>query len=101
MSDTLMLILVPVVLIGGLVAAAYFLDNRGGKSRPAEIVLPAPGPISNILLWIVRILVVVMVLSIIGAFVLRSMSLVWFTGTCIGVYVVIGLIYRFVRLAGK
>jgi hypothetical protein len=63
--------------------------------------LPAPGPIGNILLWIVRILVVLMVLSIIGAFVFRSLPLAWFTGACIGLYIVIGLIHRFVRLAGK
>jgi hypothetical protein len=101
MSDTFILILVPVVLIAGLVGAAYFLDQRGRKSRSAEPVLPAPGPIGNIILWVVRLLVVLMVLSIIGAFVFRSMALVWFTGGCIGLYVVIGVIHRFVRLAGK
>jgi hypothetical protein len=101
MSDTLLFILVPVILIGGLVGVAYFLDQRGRKSRPAETVLPAPGPIGNILLWIVRILVVLMILSIIGAFVFRSMSLVRLTGSGIGLYILIGLIYRFVRLAGK
>jgi hypothetical protein len=101
MSDTFILILVPVVLIAGLIGAAYFLDKRGRKSRPAEPVFPAPAPIGKTLLWIVRILVVLMVLSIMGAFVFRSMALVWFTGGCIGLYIVIGLIHRFVRLADK
>lgn len=101
MSDTFILILVPVVLIGGLVGAAYFLDNRGRKSSPVETVFPPPGPIGKILLWMVRILVVLMVLSIIGAFVFQSMALVWFTGACIGLYVAIGVIHRFVRFAGK
>ena len=101
MSDTLTLILVPVVLIGGLVAVAYLLDKRGKKSGPVGPTLPPPGAIGNILLWAARILVILMVLSIIGAFVFRSLPLAWLTGSFLLLYIVDGTIYRFVRLTGK
>ena len=61
MSDTLFIILVLFVAIGGLVGVAYFLDKRGKKSKPIRPPLPEPGPTGRVLLWIARILVVIMV----------------------------------------
>jgi len=101
MSDKLILILVPVVLIGGLVGVAYLLDKRGKKSEPIGPTLPPPGPIGKILLWIARVLVILMVLSIIGALAFRSLPLAWLTGSFLLMYIIDGTIYRFVRLTGK
>jgi hypothetical protein len=101
MSDTFVIILVLFVGIGGLVGGAYFLDNRGKKIKPIGPVMPNPGPFGRLLLWIARILVAIMVLSIIGAFVFKSLLLVWITGSCLTFYMVDGIIYRAVRLTGK
>ncbi len=101
MRDTLFIILVLVVSIGGLVGVAYFLDRRGKKSKSFRSPLPGPGPTGRILLWIARILVVIMVLSIIGAFVLSSLSLAWLTASCLFLYIVDGIVYRVVRTTGR
>ena len=101
MSDTLFIILVLFVAIGGLVGVAYFLDKRGKKSKPIRPPLPEPGPTGRVLLWIARILVVIMVLSIIGAFVFSSLLLAWLTASCLFLYIVDGIIYRVVRMTGK
>ena len=101
MSGTLFIMLVLVIGLGGLVGVAYWLDERAKSSKPLGPVLPTPGPIGRILLWIARILVVFMVLSIIGAFVFRSLSLAWITGGCLTLYIIDGMIYRVVRGTGK
>ncbi len=101
MSDSLFIILILVIAIGGLVAAAYLLDKRGKKSKPIGPSLPKPGPVGKVFLWIARILVALMVLSIIGAFVFRSLPLTWFTGGCLALYILDGIIYRIVLLTGK
>jgi len=100
MSDLLLIIPVLVVAIGGLIGVAYVLDKRGQKNR-AGPALPEPGPSGRILLWLARILVVIMVLSIIGAIAFRSLPLVGLTISCLFFYILIGLIYRVVRLTGK
>jgi hypothetical protein len=101
MNDTLFIILVLFVAIGCLVGVAYFLDKRGKKSKPIRPSLPEPGPTARILLWIARILVVIIVLSIIGAFVFSSLSLAWVTAGCLFLYIVDGIIYRMVLMTGK
>ncbi len=101
MSDALIIILVLVVGIGGLVAAAYFLDQRRKKSGPIGSALPQPGPIGRVLLWIARILVVLMVLSIVGAFAFQSLPLAWLTASCLALYIIDGIAYRVVRLTDK
>ena len=80
---------------------AYFLDKRSKKSKPAAADLPEPDSKGKVMLWIIRILVVLMVLSIIGFFVFRSRSFLWVTGISLGIYVIIGYIFRIVRLLGK
>ena len=101
MSDIVFIILVLVVAIGGLVGVAYLLDKRRKKSNPIGSTLPDLGPIGRILLWIARIIVGFMVLSIIGAFVFRYLPLVWFTASCLALYILNGIIFRVVRLTGK
>ena len=101
MSDTLLIIVVLAIAVGGLVAVAYLLDKRGKKSQPIGPTLPESGPIGKLLLWIARIMVALMMLSIIGAFVYRSLALASFTGCCLAIYIIDGIIYRIVRLSGK
>ena len=101
MNDALLIITVPVVIVGGLVAVAYLLDKRGKAHRPSDPPLPELGPLGKILLWIARILVVLMVLSLIGAIVFRSLPLASLTGSGLLVYILDGVLYRVVRLTGK
>jgi hypothetical protein len=101
MNDTLFIILVLFVAIGGLVSVAYFLDKRGKKSKPIDPPLPELGPTGKTLLWIAGILVAITVLSIIGAFVFSSLPLAWLSASCMVLYIVDGIIYRAVRLKGK
>jgi hypothetical protein len=66
MSETLLIIIVLFVGIGGLVGVGYFLDRHIQNSKPVGPVLSELGPTGKVLLQIVRILVIMMVLSLIG-----------------------------------
>ena len=101
MSNSLVIILVVVIGIGSLVAVAFFLDQRRKKSGPVGPAWPPLGPFGKLLLWIARILVGLMVLSIIGAFVFRSLILVLVTAFSLALYLVVGFVYRIVRAAGR
>ena len=101
MSNGLVIILVVVIGIGGLIGGAYLLDRRAKKRDPIGTKLPGPGPLGRILLWIGRILVVLMVLSIIGAFVFKSLFLAWITVGCLTLYIIVGIIYRTILAVGK
>lgn len=101
MSDTLIIILIVVIEIGSLVAMAYFLDQRRKKTEPVGPALPPLGPGGKILLWIARILVGLMVVSIVGAFALRSILLAWLTASCLALYLITGFVFRIVRADGK
>jgi len=101
MGNTFFIVLVLIVAIGTVVGVAYLLDKRGKQSRPANPSFPELGPIGKALMWVARILVVLMILSIIGAFAFRSLTLVSLTGGCLGLYLIDGLIYRAYRSNGK
>ncbi len=101
MSGTVTIVLVAVVGIGGLVGVAWLLDRRRRVAGPAGPALPQPGPLGRLFLWIARGLVVAMVLSILGAFVFRSLTLAWVTATCLLLYIIDGLIYSAVRMTGR
>ncbi len=101
MSDSLFIIVVMVVAIGGLVGVAYLLERRSKKSRPIGPALPEPSRTGNILFWITRILVAGMVLSIIGFFIYKSQIFLWIAAGFIGLGLLNGLISRVVRLTGK
>ena len=100
MSDRILLIIVPAVALGGLVGIAYLLDQRTKKNQPVGPKLPEPGPLGRSLLWITRALVVIMLLSIIGAFVFKSLALAGVTAGCLALYIINGLIFRAIRLSG-
>jgi hypothetical protein len=101
MSNVLLLIFVPMLALGGLASVAYLLDRRAKKSHLISLKLPEPGPLSRVLLWIARILVAFMILSIVGAFAFRLLALALIAAGCLALYIIDGLIYRSVRLTGK
>jgi hypothetical protein len=101
MTDTLFIILVLIVAIGAVVGVAYLLDKPGKKSNAAANTLPKTGTVGNMLLWIARILGVVVILSIVGAFVFNSLPLVWLAASCLTLYILDGIIYRIVRSSGR
>lgn len=90
-----------IALIGGLIGIAYYLDRRRKNAGPIGPALPEIGPVGRLLLWVGRILVVLMVLSIVGAFVFRSGMLFSITVGCLLLYIVVGVIYRVMRVTGK
>jgi hypothetical protein len=100
-NDTLLIIATLAVFVGGLVVVAYLLDKRGIAHRPIDPPLPELGPLGKILLWIARILVVLMVLSLIGAIAFKSLPLALLTGSSLWLYILSGILYRVVRLTGK
>lgn len=101
MSNTLLVVVVLVCAIGGIGAVAYFLDKRSKKSNLPAADLPEPGSKGKAMLWIIRVMVVLMVFSIIGFFVFRSRSFLVAAGIILGIYVIIGYIFRITRLLGK
>jgi hypothetical protein len=101
MNDTFYIIIVLFTLIGGLILAAYFLEKRGKIDKPNNQNLPELGRVGKILLWIIRILVITMALSLVGGFVFKSLPLFWVTASCLLLYVIVGIIFRIIRLAGK
>jgi hypothetical protein len=100
-NDVALIVAVLVVAIGGLAGVAYLLDRRRQASGAVGPEIPPPGPIGRALLWTVRALVVIMVLSLVGFFVSRVMALVWVAAGCLLAYLVVGGVYRIVRLAGR
>jgi hypothetical protein len=98
MSNTLLIALVLVVCLGGLFAAACFLDKRAKAHRPA---LPKAGPVGRIFKWAGGFLVAMAVATVIGALVFRSMVLVQLAGAALGLYVVDGIICRILLSTGK
>jgi hypothetical protein len=101
MSDSLYIVVILVVAIGGLIGVAYLLDQRGKKRKPLGPTLPEPEPLSRIFLWIARILVGIMVLAVVAAIVYKSLPLIELAGGGLSLYILTGLIYRIVRINGK
>lgn len=105
MSDTLLLIIVPVVALGGLAGVAYWLERRSKKKGPiANLELPNEppmGPVGKTLLWASRILIVLMVISVIACFAFKMFWLIWISGGCIVLGLVAGRVGRVARLTGK
>jgi hypothetical protein len=101
MSSIFFIIFVSVIAIGTILGIAYILDKRGKQSKSANPALLKLGPIGIVLIWVARTSVVLMILSIIGAFVFRSLPLISFAGSCLGLYILDGIIYRVIRSTGK
>lgn len=101
MNDVLVVVLGLVIAMGGLIAVATLLEKRSKKSGPNKLTLPEAGPTAKKYVWITRALVTLLVLSIVGVFVFRSIELAWFAGACMLIYFIAGTIARFTRLIGK
>ncbi len=101
MDNAVLIIFVLVTGLGGLFGPAWLLDRRGRKARESRAPLPEPGPIGRILLWIARILILLCILSVIGAFLFQSKELVWFAGDCLIMYIVAGILYRIMLVSGR
>jgi predicted membrane-bound spermidine synthase len=101
MDESILILVVLAIAIGGLVGVASLLQRRQIRSKDTRSELPMPGPVAQTLLWAIRLLIVGMVLSVIGFFVFKTLSAVWIAlGLLIG-YMVIGRLYQIARIAGK
>ena len=105
MNDTLLLIIVPVVALGGLAGMAYWLQRRARKNGAiANLVLPTVKPLCPVgrsLLWVTRILVAIMIISVIAYFVFGSLWIIWIAFGSVALRLIVGWVGRFVRLTGK
>ncbi len=100
MSDTLTASLFFVIGMAAILGIAYLLDRR----RVAQTIgrLPHPlGPAGRILLWTSRLLVAVMLLSMVGAWFLRSLPLAWLAGISTLLGLINGFIPEAVREVGQ
>ena len=88
-------------LIGILAVVAYVLNRRRRSSRDVAPDRPEPGPIARSLLWIARASVVVMFASVIGFFVLKSLTAIWIAIGFFVAYLIVGSLYRVMLLAGR
>ncbi len=98
--DSIVYIVIILAIATGLIAPiVYVLRKRSKSIKPVDTPLThlsEIGLFGKVLVWAARILIVLMVLSIIGAFAFRSMALVSLTATCLGLYIFSGIIYRIV-----
>ena len=100
MNDIALIVIVLAAAIGGLAGVAYLLEKRRKVSGAIGPELPELGPIGSVLLWVIRGLVAIMVLSIIGAFAF-NISLAWVAVGSLVVYMIVGRVLQIIRLAGK
>ena len=99
MNDTLLYF---VVITGALVlilGSAYLLDQRRKTKNKATSLVPV-GPISSIILWVSYGILLVTILSIIGAFSFSEMAFVVIARNFLVLYIIIGIIYRIVKPRG-
>lgn len=100
MSDLLLVILVLAGAFGLIIGVAYALNKHSIKTQ-GDSAIPKPGPVSKVLLWITRALVIFMVLSIIGAIVFVSITWIWFTAVLLLLYIIVGILRRILLVSGK
>ncbi|KAA3665449.1 MAG: hypothetical protein DWQ04_00555 [Chloroflexi bacterium] len=101
MNDVILPIICFAIPIGGLIAIIALLARRRKSTGKGIAELPELGPKGRGLLWIIRVLVVLMVLSLIGLYVFSSLFYLYAAAGCLVIYFVIGRIYQIARLAGK
>ena len=101
MNDAALIVAVLVIAIGGIVGFAYLLDRRRIARGPVGPELPPIGPLGRAFLWIRRVLVALMVLSLVGFFALREMALAWVALGCLLAYVVLNRVDSVIRVIGK
>ena len=97
MDDVTLILVVLAAAVGGLAGVAYWLDRR---RKPPPVKNPA-GPLGRALLWAIRILVGLMVISVIAFFASSSLVFLYVAAGCLVIYLIVGRIYQAIRLAGK
>jgi hypothetical protein len=105
MNDAALTILVLVVAMAGPAGVACLLDRRRKSGQKNLLGLPdfgrPLGPVGRGVLWAIRVLVVVMVLSFIGFFAFSPFTFLYVAAVCLVIYLVIARISQIARLSGK
>jgi hypothetical protein len=104
--DTLVSILIIIILLVGLAGISYFLEKRSKRKGPLlgadiEADLPPPGPLYIFSIYLTRILIALMVLSIIVGLITKSLTPVWIGLALLGLAYIVGWIRRIAGLIGK
>ncbi len=86
-----------------LFALLYFLDRRSKTKGPVGDMrlFPPPGPITQRLFLILKILLGVEILLLVGAFVLGNMAIIWVAGGTFVIVLAVAYSERIARLSGK
>ncbi len=100
-EDSLFVLAVILVGVGGLIGIAYSLDVRRARHGPLGPALPRPGALGRTLWWTARLLAGVMLLSVALAYVLHLPNLAWIALGCLALFFIDHVIYRLIRLTGK
>jgi hypothetical protein len=81
----------------------YFLDRRSKTKGPVGdmSLFPPPGPITQQLFLVLKILLGVEFLLLVGAFVLRNMAVIWIAGGAFVILLAVSYAERLARLSGK
>jgi hypothetical protein len=101
MSDIALIVIVLVIAIGGLVGVASLLDRRRKGSGAIGPELPEPGPAGRALVWILRLIVAAMLLSVSAGVILRDALWIWIALGLVLLYSLARLLLGIIRLAGK
>jgi hypothetical protein len=96
MNNIITIVIISLIGIGILISIAYWLDQRANQAP-----LPPHGPVGQLLLWIARILIALMIFSAIGAFIFQSLLLLLITIGSLGLYILTGITHQVVRRTGK
>jgi hypothetical protein len=100
-SDIALIVIVLVIAIGGLVGVAFLLDRRRKRSGAIGAELPEPGPAGRAFVWILRLIVAAMLLSVIAGVILRDALWIWIALGILLLYSVARLLLGIIRVAGK
>ena len=101
MSDIALIVIVLVIAIGGLVGVAFLLDRRRKRSGAIGPELPERGPAGRVFVWILRLIVAAMLLSVIAGVILRDALWIWIALGLLFLYSVARLLLGIIRVAGK
>jgi len=102
MENPLLLVVALVMILGMIPAVAYWLERRSRKKKPiGGLALPPVGPWGRRLLWPIRILQFLMVVTVVIVLAFGRVWVVWVTAAFLALWIVLSWIYRIVRLSGK
>ena len=92
MSDSTYFILVLAVAAIVIFGAASWMDKSRKKAN-AKVQLPL-GPVSQILLWISRGILVITILALIGSFLLNEIVYARLAGSLLIAYIISGFVFQ-------